>query len=305
VLRYNVGFSRLDQDGIFIDTGFSRTTLNINTDAKISDWLDIGQTLSLAHNRTVSPERDGGRDPFQNIIGMAPYIEVGNADDGFGGTNELDLNDSRNQIRIQNSQDNLSRFSSAIGSLFVNAKIFDGLSFRSQFGLNASLLLQDNERRAFAELGSFANPINFVDKIRQTRTQTILTNTLAFDKDFGKHSVNASAVLEQTQINFESGLLSDNQDASQWFFSGAFGYDISNEPWFDVDFINSFKFRGSYGETGNNRTGNVVNQFLPTLGLNLPAVLNNSNKIMGSVLDFYTTRFSSVWIILKTVVRIY
>lgn len=330
--RYNVGFSRLDQQGIFIDTGFSRTTLNINTDAKISEWLDIGQTLSLGHNRTVSPERDGGRDPFQNILGMAPYIEVGNPVDGFGGTTELDLNDSRNQIRIQNSQDNLTRFSSAIGSVFVNAKIFDGLSFRSQFGLNASLLLQDNERRAFAELGTFANPINFVDKIRQTTTQTIFTNTLAFDKDFGKHSVNASAVLEQTQINFESGLLSDNQEisseipeifspnasslsfsvpenlnsvlflagyefdnrysisgsgrrdtssrfspenASQWFFSGAFGYDISNEKWFDIDFINSFKFRGSYGETGNNRTGNVVNQFLPTLGLNLPTVLND------------------------------
>jgi TonB-linked SusC/RagA family outer membrane protein len=246
----------------------------------------------------------------------------------------LDLNDSRNQIRIQERSDNLSRFSSAIGSIFLNAKIFDGLSFRSQFGLNTSLLLQDNERRAFAETGGrFVNPINFVDKQRQTISQTIFTNTLAFDKNYGKHSVNASAVLEQTKINFESALLSDNnevspnipevfspnarslsfsvpenlnsilflagyefdnrysisgsgrrdtssrffspENSSQWFFSGAFGYDISNESWFDLDFINSFKFRGSYGETGNNRTGNVVNQFLPTLGLNLPAVLNN------------------------------
>jgi len=48
--RFNVGFSRLDQEGVFIDTGFKRTTLNINTDAKVKDWLEIGQTLSLAQS---------------------------------------------------------------------------------------------------------------------------------------------------------------------------------------------------------------------------------------------------------------
>jgi len=274
--RYNVGFSRLDQQGIFIDTGFSRTTLNINTDAKISDWLDIGQTLSLGHNRTVSPERDGGRDPFQNIIGMAPYIEVGNPVDGFGGTTELDLNDSRNQIRIQNSQDNLTRFSSAIGSVFVNAKIFDGLSFRSQFGLNASLLLQDNERRAFTELGTFANPINFVDKIRQTTTQTILTNTLAFDKDFGKHSVNASAVLEQTQINFESGLLSDNQEISseipEIFSPNASSLSFSvPENLNSVLFLAGYEFDKRYSISGSGRR-DTSSRFSPE---NVPTVLND------------------------------
>jgi len=333
--RFNLGFSHLDQEGVFIDTGYSRTTLNVNTDANIGNWLDVGQTLSLAHNRTVSPERDGGRDPFQNILGHAPYIPI-IADSGlFGGTNALDLNDSRNQVRIQDSQDNLTRFSSAIASLFVSAKITKGLTYRAQFGLNANLLLRDNERRAFEEDGSFANTINFIDKTRQTLSQTVLTNSLVFDRDFGKHSVNASAVLEQTQIRFESASISDNnevssnipeafspnaratsfsvpenlnsilflggyefdnrysisgsarrdtssrfspENASQWFFSAALGWDISGESWFDVEAINSLKFRGSYGETGNNRTGNAVNQFLPTLGLNLPAAINDETS---------------------------
>ncbi len=333
--RFNVGFSRLDQEGVFIDTGFTRTTLNINTDANINNWLDLGQTLSLAYNETVSPEVDGGRDPFQNVIGQAPYIPIIDGNGLFGGTNSLDLNDSRNQVRIQNSQDNLTRFSSAIGSLFANVKIFKGLTYRSQFGLNANLLLQDSERRAFQEAGSFGNPINFIDKRRQTFSQTVFTNTLSFDRDFDKHSINASAVLEQTRIRFESAALSDNnevsseipevfspnaratsfsvpenlnsilflagyefdnrysisgsgrrdtssrfspENASQWFFSAALGWDISNEPWFNVEAINSLKFRGSYGETGNNRTGNAVNQFLPTLGLNLPSSINDETS---------------------------
>ncbi|WP_350286829.1 TonB-dependent receptor [uncultured Croceitalea sp.] len=334
--KFNVGFSRLDQEGIFIDTGFTRTTLNVNTDANISNWLDVGQTLSLAYNETVSPEQAGGRDPLQNIIGQAPYVPVRTENGLFGGTSSQDLNDSRNQIRIQSSQDNLTRFSSAIGSLYATAKIANGLTFRSQFGLNANLLLQDRERRAFSEDGGrFANPINFIDKTRQTLSQMVFTNTLAFDRDFDKHSINASAVLEQTRIRFESASISDNnevssvipeafspnaratsfsvpenlnsilflagyefdnrysisgsgrrdtssrfspENASQWFFSGALGYDLSNEPWFKVEAINSLKFRASYGETGNNRTGNAVNQFLPTLGLNLPSSIGDETS---------------------------
>ncbi len=334
--KFNVGFSRLDQEGVFIDTGFTRTTLNVNTDDKVGDWMEVGQTLSIAYNETVSPEQDGGRDPLQNIIGQAPYVPVVAESGLFGGTNSQDLNDSRNQIRVQNSQDNLTRFSSAIGSLYATFNIAKGLTYRSQFGLNANLLLQDRERRAFAEDGGrFVNPINFIDKIRQTFSQTVFTNTLAFNRDFEKHSVNASAVLEQTRIRFESTSISDNnevssvipeafspnaratsfsvpenlnsilflggyeydnrysisgsgrrdtssrfspENASQWFFSGALGWDISNEPWFDVEAVNSLKLRASYGETGNNRTGNAVNQFLPTLGLNLPTALNDETS---------------------------
>ncbi|NER17783.1 SusC/RagA family TonB-linked outer membrane protein [Spongiivirga citrea] len=334
--RFNLSLSRLEQDGVYVDTGFSRTTLNINTDANIADWLEIGQTLSLGYNETVSPEFEGGRDPLQNIIGQAPYVSVVTENGLFGGTNSSDLNDSRNQLRVQSSQDNLARFSSIIGSVYTKLNLAKGLSLRSQFGLNANLLRLDNERRAFEEAGErFVSPINFIDKTRQTVSQTILTNTLSYDREFGKHSVNASAVLEQTRIRFESASISDNnevssnipeafspnaratsfsvpenlnsvlflagygfddrysisasgrrdtssrfapENASQWFFSGALGWDISNEPFFKIEDINSLKLRASYGETGNNRTGNAVNQFLPTLGLNLPVSIDDETS---------------------------
>ena len=335
--RFNVGFSRLDQRGVFVDTGFTRTTLNINTDANISNWLDIGQTLSLAYTETVLPEVDGGRDPLQNIIGQAPYVPVVAENGLFGGTSGEDLNDSRNQIRVQATQDNLNRNANVVGSLYANFKLSKGLTFRSQFGLNANLFLQDRERRSFAEDGGrFIVPINFIDKTRQTLSQTVFTNTLAFDRDFDKHSVNASAVLEQTRIRLENTSISDNneitstvteafspnarstsfsfpenlnsilflggyeydnrytisgsarrdissrfagENASQWFLSGAVGWNLSNEPWFNVDAINNLKLRASYGETGNNRTGNLVNQFETTLGLNLPSSIDNQTSI--------------------------
>lgn len=326
--KYNLSFSNLSQDGVYVETGFERTTLNLNTDAKIGEWMDIGQTLALSYSETVVPEFEGGRDPLQNIIGQAPYIPIV-ADNGlFGGTSSDDLNDSRNQIRIQDNQDNLTRLSTVIASVFAKFKLADGLTFRSQYGIDATLSLRDIEIRSFEEAGErFENPINFIRKDRQTILQTVFTNTLAFDKTFDKHSINASASVEQTKRRLESASISDNneissaipeafspnsratsfsvpenlnsivfiagyeydkryslsasgrrdtssrfapENASEWFLSGALGWNVTNESFFDVDAINTFKLRASYGETGNNRTGNVVNQFLPTLGVNFP-----------------------------------
>lgn len=335
--KFNLGFSRLSQDGVYIDTGFERTTLNINTDASIADWIDIGQTLALSQSETVSPERAEGRDPLQNVIGQAPYVPVIDENGFFGGTNSGDLNDSRNQVRVQETNDNLNRFSSVIGSLYANFKLGKGFSFRTQFGLNANLSLQDNQNRAFIEAGGrFENPINFNTKNRQTVIQTVFTNTLSYDRTFGKHDVNVSAVSERMKTTTEGLSSSDNNTessalteifspnaratsfirpdfinsmlflggyefddkysvsasgrrdtfsrfarnrASQWFFSGSFGWNVTNESFFDVDWINSLKVRASYGETGNNRTGNDLNPFESVLTVRAPSVIGNETVL--------------------------
>ncbi|WP_299762291.1 SusC/RagA family TonB-linked outer membrane protein [uncultured Dokdonia sp.] len=336
--RFNVSFSHLNQEGVYIETGFERTTFNVNSDVSVNDWLDLGQTLSAAYNETVVPESDGGRDPLFNILGSAPYIPVRNADGSFAGHNTLlDVNNSRNQIRIQDSQDNLNRFGSLIASAYAKIKLFDGLTLRSQFGFDGNISIQDNFRRAFEEVGgSFSNPNNFISNITNNFSQTVWTSTLAFDKSFGKHDMNISTAFEQTKVRLESTSASDVQQvspelteilspnsrstsfnfrenlnsilfiggyeydkrytlsssarrdtssrfdtpfASDWFFSAGLGWNVSNESFFNIEAINNFKLRASIGQTGNNRTGNDVNIFLPTLGANLPTVLDNETVI--------------------------
>jgi len=335
--RFNMSFSHLNQDGVYIETNYKRTTFNINSDATIANFLDLGQTLSLAYNETILPETDGGRDPLFNILGSAPYIPVIAENGLFGGHGEPDVNNSRNQIRIQNSQDNLTRLGSLIGSVYGKMDLLDGLSLRSQFGIDATLRLQNNVRRAFEEDGgSFSSLDNVTNNFNQNFTQTVWTSTLAFDKKYGKHDVNASAAFEQTKVRSQFRLTSDTQqvspdlteifspnaratssnflenlnsvifltgyefdsrytisgsarrdtssrfspeNASDWFFSAGVGWNLSSEPFFDVEAISNLKLRASIGETGNNRTGNSVNQFLPTLGANFPTVINNETVL--------------------------
>lgn len=195
--KYNFSFSAFDQDGIYIDTNFKRYTFNANSEAKINDNFKIGETFAYGYTETIAPQTSGGRVPLYNILAAAPYIPIRNPDGSFAGPNPGDVNNSRNQVRVQETEDNLNRATSLIGSLYSEFKLAQGLTFKSQFGLNARFDFQDNISRAFVTSGQFGQTNTFISKRRTNSTSTIFTNTLNYNKSFGNHNVNATLVSER------------------------------------------------------------------------------------------------------------
>ncbi len=202
--KYNFSFSAFDQDGIYIDTNFKRYTFNANSEAKINDYFKIGETFSYGYSETIAPQTSGGRVPLYNVIAAAPYIPVRNEDGSFAGPNAGDVNNSRNQVRVQETEDNLNRATSLIGSLYAEFKILKGLTFKSQFGLNARFDLQDNISRAFTTTGQFGQPNTVISKRRTNVISTILTNTLNYDLSLGKHNLNFTLVSEEQNEKTET-----------------------------------------------------------------------------------------------------
>ncbi|GGD19375.1 SusC/RagA family TonB-linked outer membrane protein [Hyunsoonleella pacifica] len=201
--KYNFSFSAFDQDGIYIDTNFKRYTFNANSEAKINDNFKIGETFAYGYTETIAPQTSGGRVPLYNIIAAAPYIPVRNPDGSFAGPNAGDVNNSRNQVRVQETEDNLNRATSLIGSLYAEFKLLEGLTLRSQFGLNARYDYQDNISRAFVTTGRFGQQNTVISKRRTNSISTILTNTLNYSKSFGNHYFNATLVAEQQKDKTE------------------------------------------------------------------------------------------------------
>ena len=202
--KYNFSFSAFDQDGIYIDTNFKRYTFNTNSEAKISDNFKVGETFAYGYTETIAPQISGGRVPLYNIIASAPYIPVRNPDGSFAGPNSGDVNNSRNQVRVQETEDNLNRTTSLIGSLYAEFKLLEGLTFRSQFGLDARFESQDNIVRAFVTTGQFGQQNTVISKRRTNYTSTVFTNTLNYSKSFGDHYLNATLVAEQQNEKIET-----------------------------------------------------------------------------------------------------
>ncbi|MEM9687351.1 MAG: SusC/RagA family TonB-linked outer membrane protein, partial [Bacteroidota bacterium] len=203
--RYNFGFSAFDQDGIYIDTNFKRYTFNIISEANITEKFKAGQTFALGLTRRVAPQVSDGREPLLNIIASAPYTPVRNPDGSFSGSTDEDNNNSRNQIRVQDSDDNLSRNTSLIGSLYAQYEILPGLSFRTQYGLDAFYFSQDNILRAYDEGGQFSKVDTDIVKVRANQVSRIFTNLLSYNKTFGNvHNVDITLVSERQDIKFET-----------------------------------------------------------------------------------------------------
>ncbi|WP_394750568.1 SusC/RagA family TonB-linked outer membrane protein [Spongiimicrobium salis] len=202
--RYNFGFSAFDQDGIYVDTNFKRQTFNINSEANVTDKFRVGETFSLGFSQRIAPQVAGGREPLFNLLASAPYVPVRNPDGTFAGAQDGDNNNARNQLRVQDSDDNLNRFTSLIGSLYAEYDLPYGFKFRSQYGLDAFFSFQDNIQRAFS-VGEFSRDITSINKGRASQISRIFTNSLSFNKTFAEvHNFEATLVSERQDTRFET-----------------------------------------------------------------------------------------------------
>ncbi|MGB6150540.1 MAG: TonB-dependent receptor [Pricia sp.] len=201
--KFSFGLSAFDQDGIYVDTNFRRYTFNVNSEAEVFKNFKVGETLALGFTETVAPQISGGREPLYNVIASAPYLPVRNENGVFTSPDGQDVNNARNQLLVQESDDNLSRSSTIIGGLYAEFELFKGLTFKSQYGVDIFFNQQDNISRAFQTTGQFNQEFTSIFKQRRNRVSKIFTNTLNYDLSLEKHNFNLTLVSERQNTKDE------------------------------------------------------------------------------------------------------
>ncbi|MGB5818180.1 MAG: TonB-dependent receptor [Saonia sp.] len=201
--RFSFGLSAFDQDGIYIDTNFQRYTFNITSEAEIFENFKVGETMALGFTETIAPQINGGREPLYNIIASSPYLPVRDENGVFTSPDSQDVNNSRNQVLVQETDDNFNRNTSIIGSLYAEFQLFKGLTFRSQYGIDLFYDFQDNISRAFQTTGQFNQEFTSIFKQRRNRVSKIFTNTLNYNTSLGKHNFNLTLVSERQDTKDE------------------------------------------------------------------------------------------------------
>lgn len=202
------------QDGIMIGTDFKRYNFRLNSDVKLSSRVKFGQTLTLASSRTNNLQESGGRTVLQHVVHQVPYMPV--HDPTLLGTyrtaDNNDGSDPENPVRIQEMDKNSTTGVKLFGTAFLDISILPSLTYKFTLG------------------GDFNTSRNFVDQpmyfdgfgarnthnLQDNRTNTfspLYQNQLTFDKVFGKHTVNVTAVAERQDTKF-SALNASSQQPS-------------------------------------------------------------------------------------------
>jgi TonB-linked SusC/RagA family outer membrane protein len=199
-------FGYFDQEGIMKGTGYRRGDARLNSDHEISKRVTFGQSFYMAYDERKVEQNAGGRTQLQHIIRSSPYFPVRNPDNfgGFFGAQGIDASDPENPVRVaEMDQQNQQRLK-LLGNAYVDVKIFDFLSYRFQGGVDYVDYTQRTHTPAYnTGVGGYSSRIVAgINQNRQDFVSTILTNQLTFNKTFGKHTVNATAIAEQQTFNF-------------------------------------------------------------------------------------------------------
>lgn len=187
--NYLISANYFDQDGTIVGPRYKRYSARVNAEASRGRFR-VGESLYLAYidSRNVTGQ------PFDNVIRMPPTIPVYDPANvsgyGFGSDNNATF--GTNPIGQQLKDDNTSRGYKLLGNVYGEYRFADWLTYR----LSLSLDFYNYQNKFFARPGalSYNSPNNLFATLDDTQGRffnTIVENTLNFNRTFGKHAISA------------------------------------------------------------------------------------------------------------------
>ncbi len=247
-VNFNVGAGYHNQNGIERGQGFKRMSFKANSDLKVGEKLKFGESILMSHIDRLTQSEGGNFGAF-NSSTNAPYYAIYDPNDPTG------YNPSNSDTRgsgatasnyLWQTDTRYNKTIIPINSLLANAygelEIFKGLKYRIQAGVQYNV-----------GDGSFyqaATDIDYGGGTRQSilvqerpiETTTTVSNTLTYQKTFGKSDLTVLAGEEETNFRYSkfriqgADLLNDDvrlaaiantstptQDADQWGLRGYLG----------------------------------------------------------------------------------
>lgn len=222
---FSVGYTA--QKGIILKNDFKRINVLANVDQKVTKYLSFGGKVSFSNELNLAAASSGslpgeafataglGRAAIVIAPNVGPYLINGaynfNTSTGLIGV----MNNKVGQVGFYNPVPSLdlnrqnSENNHLQGNVYVQLKPVNWMTFRTTYGLD--YLLTDNETFADGRTGEgfVVNTFGGAAASSYSKNKrTVLTNTLQFDKTFGKHTASLLAgteVQKSTNVGFGVG----------------------------------------------------------------------------------------------------
>jgi TonB-dependent starch-binding outer membrane protein SusC len=209
-INFNVGAGYHSQGGVERGQDFSRFSFKANSDIKVGKYLKFGESLlGTSTERTVQSE--SGNFAAFNSASNAPYYQGYDATDptgynatsaairgdGASAANYLFLTDKKtNETTVKNRK--------ILGSVYGEFEPITGLKYRFQAGLDYivtdGFFFQEATAKNYGEGGPRSS---LLVQERPIELSTNITNTLTYQKQFGKSNLLVMAGYEETNFRYD------------------------------------------------------------------------------------------------------
>ncbi len=235
--KFFAGINYFNQEGIVITNYSKRFSARVNSEFKIKDRVTIGENLTVT-GRTglgVSGNRDEGS-PFAGIYNTQPIIPaiITQTTPGisrtfqpgeYGGNGIAPrLGNTRNRLaELNRNADDVAQDIRLLGSIFMDVKILESLSFRSTFGGTfQNGYNTDWTGATYENAENIATPT--YNENAYFGSDWVWTNQLTFNKTFDVHKILAVAGYEAVKYGIGRSLTATRAG----YFSDAFSFRTLN-----------------------------------------------------------------------------
>lgn len=194
---YNFSVGYFDKEGNVIGSGFERYNLRMNADFKVSDRITVGQTISYARSRRNKIGEDEREDNFGNA-GFSPVMDIlqslphnavydPTSANGFAAAT-VESGNIVGKTELRTNERTVDRFQ---GNVYLEAKLIEGLKFRTQIGLNHTNQFQVDHSPTYNFGPQEANERAWLEEQNFRTSRWVWNNVLDFNRSFGDHNVSA------------------------------------------------------------------------------------------------------------------
>lgn len=188
-MSYYVGVGYYNKKGIIEKSNYERITIRLNNVYNMTDYLQVGTNLSLAPTKwQFAP----------NVTYAAyraqPLLEPYYPDGSFGVVYNVG-----NPLASLANSNNYRKGIRGVGNVYAEATIANDFKLKSSFGMDGSYFKNTNFTPAFTvynpdgTASQQQNELSDLNKATSDFLSWVWETTLTYNKNFGKHSINALA----------------------------------------------------------------------------------------------------------------
>ena len=209
-ISYYVSFGKLDQKGILKNTSFDRTNFRVNNTYQIKPQIKVGQNLQYSKSKSNSVSATGANSNLKTaFIGyVVDPVSPIFTEDGTP-ARPLYSTEIRNPVGLTIYDQTPLTKESFLGNIFIEADLFKGLSFRSNYGLEINNRKTDNFQPEYFISAEQNRPVNSYSLMRSENKVSVWSNTLNYRTTINdKHSINALIGHESQKSDFNNVIAS-------------------------------------------------------------------------------------------------
>lgn len=196
---YSLSGGYLNQEGIAVGSGFTRTSIRSNIDSQVKKWLKAGMNFSVSDSKQEVGADNG---IIMNALRQQPMVAVTSADGSFDGPDDVWM--PINPIGMASILENYNKKYNFRLNTYLDASITKHLSFKTEYSSDYSWA----NTYYFEPSYQFGVLVNKTRTSRRTKTDSKYwswRNILSYNNTFArKHNVNLMVGQEMTESAWEN-----------------------------------------------------------------------------------------------------